>query len=110
MSGSSTSRIIEDEEEFDSSANKSDPGKNLWARCLMQVVWPAFIGAAITVGLLFSLIDPLQIELVHVFLHDSREAAYSIGFIVLWALYIFACAFTWFLATTETPAGKPGST
>lgn len=109
MSDSNTSNMIEDDEELDNSARKSDPGKNLWVRCLMQVVWPAFIGAAITVGLLFSLIDPLQMELVQIYLHDSREAAYTIGFIVLWALYVFACAFTWFLATTETPAGKPGS-
>lgn len=80
-----------------------DHGRKLWVRFLMQVFWPAFLGAVVTVGLLFSLIDPLQIEWVHGYLHDSREAAYTAGFILFWLLYSMACALTWFLAITETP-------
>jgi hypothetical protein len=75
----------------------------------MQVLWPAFIGAAITVGLLFSVIDPVQIEWVHVQLGDNRPAAYTLGFLVFWALFALTCSMTWYLATTETPRGKPGS-
>ncbi len=86
----------------------SDPGRKPWVRCLMQVLWPAFVGAAITVGVLFSLIDPVQIEWVHVHLNDSRQAAYTVGFVVLWAVYSVACAMTWYLATTETPTGNVG--
>ena len=85
-----------------------DPGRTLWVRGLMQVLWPAFIGAAITVGVLFSLIDPVQIEWVHVYLEDSREAAYTAGFIAFWIMYSVACFITWFLATTEVPGGKIG--
>lgn len=85
-----------------------DPGRKAWVRCLMQVLWPAFIGAAITVGVLFSLIDPLQIEWVHIHLNDSREAAYTTGFVLFWIVYSLACAVTWYLATTETPSGKIG--
>lgn len=81
-----------------------DPGRRLWVRFLMQVLWPAFLGAVVTVGLLFSLIDPVQIEWVHSYLHDSREAAYTAGFILFWILYSLACALTWFLAITETPS------
>ncbi|MFK8084004.1 MAG: hypothetical protein AB8B97_27290 [Granulosicoccus sp.] len=85
-----------------------DPGRKWWVRCLMQVLWPAFLGASITVGLIFSLIDPLQIEWVHIYLHDSREAAYTAGFILFWIVYALACTLTWFLATTETPADRVG--
>ncbi len=85
-----------------------DPGRGLLVRCLMQVLWPAFIGAAITVGLLFSVIDPVQIEWVHVQLEDSRPAAYTLGFLVFWALFAITCSFTWYLAITETPKGKMG--
>jgi hypothetical protein len=95
-----------DQGRFDVLISNPDPGRKLWVRCLMQVVWPAFVGSAITVGLLFSLIDPLQIEWVHVHLNDSREASYTLGFLLLWILYTFACGVTWFLAITETPAAS----
>jgi len=72
----------------------------------MQVLWPAFLGAAMTVGLVFSLIDPMQIDWVHMYLNDSREAAYTGGFILFWLVYALACGMTWFLATTETPTGR----
>lgn len=85
-----------------------DPGKGLLVRGLMQVLWPAFIGAAITVGLLFSVIDPLQIEWVHVQLEDSRPAAYTLGFLVFWVLFAISCGMTWYLAATETPKGRIG--
>lgn len=77
-----------------------------WIRCLMQVLWPAFVGAGVTVGLLFSLIDPTQIEWVIVHLDNSREASYTLGFLLLWVLYTLACSLTWYLATTETPQGR----
>lgn len=86
-----------------------DHGRKPWVRCLMQVLWPAFLGAAITVGLVFSMIDPMQVEWVHIYLNESREAAYTASFILFWIVYAFACSMTWFLATTETPSGRAGS-
>ena len=85
-----------------------DPGRKTWVRCLMQVLWPAFLGAAITVGVLFSVVDPAQIEWVQIYLNQSREAAYTVGFIVFWALYSLACTITWLLASTEVPKGRGG--
>lgn len=81
----------------------ADPGRHPVARFLMQVLWPAFVGAALTVGLLFSLIDPMEIDWVAAHLHDSREASYTIGFLLLWGLFSLACGTTWYLASTETP-------
>lgn len=86
----------------------SDPGRNQFVRCLMQVLWPAFIGAAMTVGLLFSVIDPVQIEWVSIHLNDNRAAAYTLAFLVFWLLFSLTCSLTWYLAITETPGGRPG--
>jgi hypothetical protein len=70
-------------------------------RCLMQILWPAFVGAIVAVGLLFSLIDPHQFDGLSVYLGGSREAVYTVGFLLLWAVFSFACSITWFLASTE---------
>ncbi|MFK7857592.1 MAG: hypothetical protein AB8B64_02150 [Granulosicoccus sp.] len=83
-----------------------DPGRKLWVRCLMQVLWPAFLGAALTVGFVFSMIDPMQIDWAHNDLLDSPESVYTAGFLLFWVVYTLACAMTWFLATTETPSGR----
>jgi len=86
----------------------SDPGRSPWIRCLMQVLWPAFIGAGVTVGLLFSLIDPLQISWVQLYLNESREASYTLGFLLFWVLFALACGMTWYLASTQAHTGKTG--
>lgn len=87
------------EDEFESSPN---PGNRPWVRYLMQVLWPAFAGAALTVGLVFSVVDPLQIEWVHVHLGGNRLAAYTMGFLLFWTTYSFACSTSWFLAYSES--------
>jgi hypothetical protein len=74
-------------------------------RFLMQVMWPSFMVAVVAEGLLFSLIDPLEIGFVSRHLGDSREAAYTIGFFVFWALLMAASTLTWIL--TNTPPPKP---
>lgn len=71
------------------------------ATFLMHVAWPAFLGAAISVGVLFSLVDPLAVDVVRGPLGDSREAAYTIAFVVLWGLHAFACGLTWLLGSTR---------
>jgi len=72
-------------------------------RFLMQVLWPSFMVAVVAEGLFFSLIDPLEINLVSQHLDDSREAAYTIGFFVFWALLAAASTLTWMLADTPPP-------
>lgn len=59
-------------------------------RILMQVLWPAFLMAIVTEGVLFSMIDPQELAIVGMYLSGSREAAYTVGFLVFWAL--FACS------------------
>jgi len=68
---------------------------------LMQVMWPAFVGAAISSGVVFSLIDPLSVDAVHEHLDGSREAGYSVAFVGLWWLHALACALTWQLGEPD---------
>ncbi len=76
------------------------------ARGAMQVLWPAFLGAALSVGVFFSAIDPTELNLVGFHLADSRMGAYTIGFFVFWLIFAVAGSITWFLASTDTEAGS----
>lgn len=86
-------------------------------RWLMQVAWPAFVAAAVTTGLVFSAIDPARLELFGRTLAGSREAAYTLGFLVFWILYAAACSLTWWITQADvqraalrpvSPARMPG--
>lgn len=68
------------------------------ARVVMQVLWPAFLMAIVAEGVLFSLIDPRELQVVVDHLRDSRVAAYTVGFFLLWALFACSSAITYFLA------------
>ena len=59
---------------------------NLRAAMVGAVLWPAFVGAALGDGILFTLIDPDGLEWFGT--HDalSRQGAYTIGFFFLWFL------------------------
>ena len=74
---------------------------NHFSRAIAQITWPAFLGAAMAVGLLFSLIDPLEIDLVGVHLADSRVGAYTLGFFIFWVLFMVSGSITWLLANTD---------
>jgi hypothetical protein len=63
------------------------PRVELWG----VVLWPAFLAAAVTVGIVFTLIDPESIQLFGSHEGVSREAAYTVGFFAFWALFSLAC-------------------
>jgi len=66
-------------------------------RFMMQVLWPAFLMAIVAEGMVFSLIDPQELEIVGVYLADSREAAYTVGFFVFWLLFACSSGITYLL-------------
>ena len=37
----------------------------LGCRCVMQILWPSFLIAIVANGILFSLVDPRDVSLVH---------------------------------------------
>ncbi len=67
-------------------------------RFLMQVLWPAFLMAIVAVGVLFSLVDPNEMHAVVSYLGDSREGAYTLGFLVFWVMFTASSGLTYLLA------------
>lgn len=70
-------------------------------RFMMHVLWPAFLGAIITTGVVFSMVDPLDLAWPGVKFDESEESAYTVGFILFWALFSLACGLTYFLGRTD---------
>jgi hypothetical protein len=58
------------------------------------VLWPAFLGAALADGILFTLIDPESIGLFGQDGGVSRKAAYTVGFFVFWLIIVSASLLT----------------
>ena len=58
----------------------------LKAAMVGAVLWPAFVGAALGDGILFTLIDPDGLEWFGTHEALSRQGAYTIGFFLLWFL------------------------
>jgi hypothetical protein len=70
---------------------------------LMQVLWPSFLMAAVGVGVVFSMIDPQELVVVGLHLADSREAAYTVGFFLMWGMSAASSALTWTLSNRMLP-------
>jgi hypothetical protein len=66
-------------------------------RFLMQVLWPSFLVSIVAEGVFFSMIDPEELALAGVDLAGSRQAAYTVGFLVFWFLFSLSSALTWLL-------------
>lgn len=79
-------------------------GEGRVGRFLMQVLWPSFLTAVVAVGVLFSLIDPQELVLLGVSVADTREAAYTVGFLLLWILFALSSSLTWMLSSGS---GRP---
>lgn len=72
-------------------------GDRSTGRFLMQVLWPAFLMSVVAVGLFFSMIDPIELDIVGLHLSASREGAYTVGFFVFWALFTASSGLTYLL-------------
>ena len=56
------------------------------ARRLMWVVWPGFLLAIPTVGIVFTRLDPADLHLFGEPLAVSRLGAYTLGFLLFWLM------------------------
>jgi hypothetical protein len=63
------------------------------------ILWPSFIVAGAANGLLFTFVDPADLDL-------NRFEAYSIGFFSLWAMGAACSAFTCFLQRTADEVNR----
>jgi len=72
-------------------------GDRRLGRFMMHVLWPAFVMSAVAEGVFFSMIDPHELTIVGLHLADSREAAYTVGFFLFWALFACSSGITYLL-------------
>lgn len=64
------------------------------SRLIMAIVWPAFLMAAVSCGLLFTMIDPLDLIIFGEKFSLSSQAGYTLGFIIFWLLGCVASTIT----------------
>ena len=60
-------------------------------RNLMWIFWPSFLMAGAATGLLFSTFDPRDLHCFGESFDWSRQAVYTLGFFLFWAMGA-ACA------------------
>jgi hypothetical protein len=78
----------------------------LKAAMVGAVLWPAFLGAALGDGILFTLIDPDGLEWLGTHAALTRQGAYTIGFFLLWFLIAAASFVSIWLYAGATTSGQ----
>jgi hypothetical protein len=66
----------------------------LLVRRAMQVIWPAFLSAAVAELVFFAIFDPFELHFFGRPLDWSRQAIYALGFFGFWLLGITASTLT----------------
>lgn len=86
---------------------------------VMWILWPGFVMAIPAVGIVFTLVDPADLQWFGAPLEASRLGAYTLGFLLFWAVGSGCSALTCFLQrspfelnrcplpSTERPVGCP---
>lgn len=64
------------------------------SRLAMTILWPSFLMAGISVGVIFSLVDPDTLVVLGNNLEVSNVVIYSLGFFVFWFLGAISSALT----------------
>jgi hypothetical protein len=72
-------------------------------RSALWVLWPSFLVAGIGIGIVFTLVDPMELVVLGYPVHASRMTVYSLGFFVLWGICAASSAITFFLQTGAKP-------
>ena len=81
----------------------------------MWVLWPGFVMAIPAVGIVFTLVDPADLQLFGAPVAISRLGAYSLGFLFFWAVGATCSALTCLLQLSPfelnrcplPPQGRP---
>lgn len=71
-------------------------------RCLLMIMWPAFLAAGLLTMLVFAMVDPQDL---HWFGHPlalSRAGVYTLAFFAFWAIVMVASGMTALLASPAT--------
>ena len=76
----------------------------LLVRRAMQVLWPAFLTAAVAELVFFAIFDPFELHFFGQPLDWSRKAIYALGFFGFWGLGVASSALTLLLVNAEDVA------
>ncbi len=72
------------------------------------IAWPSFFAAGVATMVLFAFVDPLQLRDISFPGSDvSRQAGYTIAFILFWAATSASSLFTWLLLRPASRFNKP---
>lgn len=71
------------------------------SRRLIWILWPGFVIAIPAVGIVFTLVDPVETHIFGAPLEASRLGAYTVGFLLFWALGAASSALTYYLSREE---------
>jgi hypothetical protein len=80
----------------------------MWKRYLMWALWPAFLAAGVLEMLVFALIDPEELRWMGQAITWPRQAIYSLGFFVLWAVTAVASALSLLLSQSGESVNREG--
>ena len=67
------------------------------AQRLMCIAWPAFLVTVLLEGLVFAVIDPMDLHFVAEGFELSRQGFYTLAFFVFWGVIALASALSIFL-------------
>ena len=56
----------------------------MWSKLIMAVAWPAFLAACLLEAVVFAVVDPLDLSWGDGPLGWSRQAVYTVAFIIFW--------------------------
>lgn len=63
-------------------------------RIVMSILWPSFLMACVSSGVLFSLVDPVELVLLDSQVHLSQLGTYTVGFFLFWFLGAISSSLT----------------
>ncbi len=71
--------------------------RQMTAQRLMCIAWPAFLMTVLLEGLVFAVIDPMDLHFVAEGFELSRQGFYTLAFFVFWGIIAIASALSIFL-------------
>lgn len=72
-------------------------------RIVMAILWPSFLMACVSSGVLFSLVDPVELVLLDSQVHLSQLGTYTVGFFLFWFLGAISSSLTALLLVSADP-------
>ncbi|WP_199688116.1 hypothetical protein [Noviherbaspirillum sedimenti] len=72
-------------------------------RLVMAILWSSFLMACVSSGVLFSLVDPVELVLLDSQVHLSQLGTYTVGFFLFWFLGAISSALTALLLAGAEP-------